>query len=314
MVAAEGRKPGAWTLRFFPAIARIKLAPMKVRHGRVCEGVAVAMLGLLLGGCNGTVTADLATDPPADAAIKSVQVNLLGLEFRQDDGTTKTLEFRTGELVDLLGLRTGDPMRLFTNEDLPVGTYTGVRLRFDKNEDRNAVTTGGGEVPLVLADGAYATVDFSVKDQKTSQENLSLMLDLRQSLSFNKAKDEYTLAPLLRAVPTGDAARIEGAVSVVCPSVTPLVPVEAVYLFSGTNVKPDDLDGANAEPFATTTVVRSGTAGLLYSLRFLPAGDYTIAFTCNGNDDTLGVSDDLSFRNVANVRVGKGEVLQHNLN
>lgn len=287
---------------------------MKSRFGWIFKGLAAAVLGLLLGGCDGTLTADLATDPPADTSITSVQVNLLGLDFRQDDGTTKSLDFRSGELVDLLDLRDGDPMRLFTNESLPAGRYTGVRLLFDKDVARNAVTNGSGEVSLVLADGAYASVDFSVEDQKSSSEKLSLVLDLRQSLSYDKAKNKYTLTPLLRSVSTDDAARIEGVDTVACPLGTLFVPGEAVYLFAGTSVTPDDLDGAKAEPFATTSVVRSATTALVYSLRFLPAGDYTLALTCTGNEDELGVDNDLRFRNVSNVSVGKGEVVVRNFN
>ena len=287
---------------------------MKASFGSIFKGLAAAALGLLLGGCDGTLTADLATDPPADTAVTSVQVNLLGLDLRKSDGTSATLEFNSGELVDLMDLRNGDPMRLFTNEDLPVGSYTGVRLLFDTDEQSNIVTNSDGDIPLLLAEGSYAAVDFSVEEDKRSTERLSLMLDLRQSLSFDEAKDEYTLKPLLRSVPTGDAAQIEGVVTTVCPLGTLLVPGEAVYLFADTNVSPDDLDGAKAEPFATTRVARSATTALVYSLRFLPAGDYTLAFTCNGYEDELGVDDDLRFRNVSNVRVGRGEVVVRNFN
>ena len=287
---------------------------MKASLDWILKGVAAALLGLLLGGCDGTLTADLATDPPADTSIRSVQVNLRGLDLRKSDGTSATLEFRSGELVDLLDLRDGDPMRLFTNEGLPVGSYTGVRLLFDEDEGENAVTDSDGDVPLVLAEGAYATVDFSVEDQQSSTEKLSLMLDLRQSLSYEKARNEYTLTPALRSVSTDDAARIEGVVTVVCPLGTLLVPGEAVYLFTGKDVSPDDLDSAGVEPFATTRVERSATTALVYSLRFLPAGDYTLALTCNGDEDELGVDDDLRFRNVSNVSVDRGEVVLRNFN
>ena len=287
---------------------------MKGSFGSIFKGLAAAALGLLLGGCDGTLTADLATDPPADTEITSVQVNLLGLDLLKSDGTSATLEFSSGELVDLMDLRNGDPMRLFTNENLPVGSYTGIRLLFDTDEQSNTVTNSNGDIPLVLAEGSYAAVDFSVEDEKRSTERLSLMLDLRQSLSFDEAKDEYTLKPLLRSVPTGDAARIEGVVTTVCPPGTLLVPGEAVYLFADTNVSPDDLDGAKAEPFATTRVARSATTALVYSLRFLPAGDYTLAFTCNGYEDELGVDNDLRFRNVSNVRINRADVVLRNFN
>jgi len=286
---------------------------MQIEAGRICAGLVAAALVLLLGGCDARFTADFGTDAPADTEISRVQVNLLGLDFRKADGASSTLEFRRGELVDLLELRDGDPLRLFTDEQLPVGRYTGVRLLFDDDEDDNAVTTGARKFPLRLADGDFAAVDFLVEDEEASQETLTLMLDLRQSLSFHEATDEYTLTPRLRAVRSGDAARIEGNVAAVCPDGTLSAPGAAIYLFSGTGVEPDDLDGATAEPFATTAVVRSGIAGLRYALRFLPAGDYTLALTCNGSKDVLNVDDDLAFRNVQEVQLDEGEVAQRDL-
>src|SRR5262245_4030751 len=113
--------------------------------GRV-RCLMVAALGLALAGCdNFRFTADLASDAPSNTNITSVEVNLLGLDFRREDGADRTLEFTDPEVVDLLNLETGDPMRLFTDEDLPAGHYIGVRLLFDRDEDPNQVTTGTGE-------------------------------------------------------------------------------------------------------------------------------------------------------------------------
>ena len=84
---------------------------MLARFGWIFKGLAAGGLGLLLAGCEGTVTADLATDPPADSAIRNVQVNLRGLDFRMSDGTSTTLEFSSGELVDLVDFQLRDSMR-----------------------------------------------------------------------------------------------------------------------------------------------------------------------------------------------------------
>ncbi|MDQ1241937.1 MAG: hypothetical protein QG550_1188 [Pseudomonadota bacterium] len=287
---------------------------MQPRYERTGSALAIAALALLLSGCDAAwITVDLGTDPPADPEISAVQVNLLGLEFRKGDSTTTTLEFRDGELVDLLDLRDAEPLRLFTNEELPVGTYTGVRLLFDPDQDQSRVTTSDGDTRLRLAAGAFAAVSFTVEDEKESREEFTLMLDLRQSLSFDEANDRYTLTPALRSVRTEDAARIEGNVSVVCPVGTVLRDEGAIYLYSGRNVQADDLDGAEAEPFATTGVIDSGTAAFRYALRFLPAGNYTLAFTCQGDEEVPGSSENLDFRNVENVEVDAGDVLQWNL-
>jgi hypothetical protein len=282
--------------------------------GRLRGALVAVALGLVLAGCEARFTADLGTDLPADPDIISVEARVLGLDFRRDDGTTVTLEFSAGELVDLVDLADGDPLRLFTDENLPAGRYTGVRLLFDEDEDANAVTTGSDEFPLLLADGDYAAVDFLVEDEERSQEKLTLMLDLRQSLTLDEASAEYALAPRLRAIRTDDAARIEGTVTVACPVGTSLATGGAVYLYSGANVTPDDLDGAGAEPFATTRVIDQGVTAPRYALRFLPAGDFTLALTCRGDEDVLESDDNLAFRNVTNVQVDAGDVLQRSLN
>jgi hypothetical protein len=139
------------------------------------------------------------------------------------------------------------------------------------------------------------------------------MLDLRQSLSFDEANDRYTLVPSLRAVRTEDAARIEGSVAVTCPVGTVLSERGAIYLYLGRNAQPDDLDGAEAEPFATTGVTESGTVGFRYALRYLPAGDYTLAFTCQGDEEVPGSDEDLDFLNAENVAIDAGVVLQRDL-
>lgn len=287
---------------------------LELEPGRMRTALLIVALGLVLAGCDVRFTADLGTDAPADPDISGVEANLLGLDFRRDDGTSATLEFRSGELVDLIDLQDGDPLRLFTNEELPAGRYTGVRLLFDEDEGDNAVTTGNDEFPLLLADGEFAAVDFLVEDEERGQEKLTLMLDLRQSLSFDEASAEYTLEPRLRAIRTDDAARIEGTVTVVCPAGTSLATGGAVYLFSGADVQPDDLDGAGVEPLATTRVVDPVTASPRYALRFLPAGNYTLALTCVGNKDGLGVDDNLAFRNVTNIQIDTDDVLQLNFN
>ncbi len=287
---------------------------MQPRCERVCSGLAVVALALLLSGCDAAwITVDLGTDPPANPEISAVQANLLGLEFRKGDSTTTTLEFRDGEIVDLLDLRDGDPLRLFTNEELPAGTYTGVRLLFDPDQEQSRVTTSEGNTRLRLAAGAFTAVSFTVEDEKESREEFTLTLDLRQSLSFDEANDRYTLTPALRSVRTEDAARVEGSVAVVCPAGTVLRDDGAIYLYSGRNVQPDDLDGAEAEPFATTGVIDLGAAAFRYALRFLPAGNYTMAFTCQGDEEVPGSSENLDFRNVENVALEAGDVLQRNL-
>jgi hypothetical protein len=176
------------------------------------------------------------------------------------------------------------------------------------------VTTNGDVFPVLLAEGPFAAADFRVEDNEDSSESLTLTLDLRQSLAFDDTDGEYTLTPRLRSVRTDDAAQVTGLVTAGCPAGTSLILGGAVYVFAGADVTPDDIDGASVEPHATTSVVLDTLTGQFsYAVRFLAAGDYSLALTCRGNEDELGADDDLEFSNVGTVSLDAGQTLQLNL-
>ena len=290
--------------------------PHRMHLNRRVVSAVTAVLALGMTGCEGTFTGDLATDAAADPDIAEVRVDLRGLRFQKSGGATTTLEFRDPEPVDLLDLAAGDPMRLFTDEPLPDGTYSGVRLIFEDEDDVDGtvVDAEGGEFPLVLADGAYAEVGFTITEDESSSHGLTLVLDLRQSLSFDDNDGEYTLTPALRAVKSAKAAQITGLVTFECPDATSLERGGAVYLFEGRDVVPDEIDGDAIEPYATTRVGRdTGSADFSYTLRHLAPGDYTLALTCEGDLEEPGEDDGLSFDNVSNVSLDADETLELDL-
>lgn len=279
--------------------------------GAIARLCVVAMFALLAG-CEGEVTMDLQTELPADPDINGVVANVRGLEFTTSGGGTKTLEFTDSQQLDFMDYADDDnALRLFTSEELPEGNYTGVRLLFDEDELDNAfvTTTAGTEFPMNVVDGDYASLSFNVEDNESNSDSFTLLLDLRQSLSFDDDTDEYTFTPVMRAVDTTEASRIDGDVSVTCPAGDSLSQ-GAVYLYSGRDVTPDDLDGAGVEPFATAPVFTSQAGNtFFYSLRFLPEGDYTLALTCIGNDDDPVTDEDLEFRNIVNVQLDSNETI-----
>jgi len=277
------------------------------------RGNAVALLGaLLLAGCDGRFSADLAADAPADPAITQVQASVLGLAFQKATGESENFEFRGSAPVDLLGLLAGTPMQLFTSERLSAGQYTGVRLLIDGNADLTVVNSIGGEFPARLVDGPFAVVDFTVEDQQRSSESLTLTLNLRQSLTFNDVDGEYTLTPTIRTVRTDEAAQLTGFVNVTCPASVPLTTAAAVYVFAGADVLPDDVDGIGIEPYATSRVDLS-TGVITYLVRFLPPGDYTLAVTCTGDLDQPDTDDAIDFVATQNARLAAGQTLQLDL-
>lgn len=302
-------------VRFMAFMQRSAWSRFSFGRGGIARLGTLGLLALLAG-CEGEVTTDLATELPADPNITQVVANLRGVEFSTSSGGTETLEFTSGEQVDLIDLADDNGvLRLFTNEQLSDGSYTGVRLLFDADraDDAFVSTSAGTQFPLNLTDGDYASLSFSIEDNENSSESFTLLLDLRKSLSFDDDSDEYTLTPVMRTVETSEMSRIEGNVSVNCPAGDSLER-GAVYLFQGRDITPDDIDGAGVEPFATAPVFTSTTgAGFFYALRYLPAGDYTLAVTCSGNDEEPTTDEDLQFRNVVNVSLDSRETITRDL-
>src|SRR5690606_31643483 len=138
----------------------------------------------------------------------------------------------------------------------------------------------GAQRELTVSNGDYAPMDFTVEEDESSSEELTLTLDLRMSLSVDR-NNRYALQPKLRSIRTDAAGELEGIVSAACLSADASTTRAAVYLFEGENVTPDDIDGQEPEPYATAAVVLDAI-GFNYRLRFIAPGTYTVALACEG--------------------------------
>lgn len=280
------------------------------RYARTLFGLCMAAAVV---GCEGTVTVDLETTAAGDAAIAQVLADVEGLEF-SGDGGTETLRFDEPVRLNLTEFADGNLFRLFAEEQLPDGRYTGVRLIFeeDQDEDDVVILADGREFPLTVLAGTTSDVAFTIDENDSSREAIVLSLDLRQSLSFDDDANEFSLTPLVRGVRLDNAGQVVGAVTASCPAGASLAQGGAVYLFSGRDITPDDRDADGAEPYLTARVdVDAVTAA--YALRYVPEGDYTIALTCDGDAEDTATSDDIRFQEVDDVQVRAEETVTHDL-
>lgn len=268
---------------------------------------------IFMASCQGTITTDLTVEAPADPALQQVVAPFVGVEFRKSDGGTETFEFDDAERIDLLTFVGGAPVRLLTDEELPEGTYTGVRLLFDETNADSAyvIDALGAQRELAVTNGDYAQLSYTVEDDARTSEELTLTLDLRLSLSVNE-RNEYSLRPSLRSIRTEEAGELQGLVSAPCVNDGTTTARAAVYLFEGANIRPDDRDGQGVEPYATAPVVL-GVAGFSYTMRFLAAGTYTVALACNGFEEDPLTDDDLDFRATATVEIEEGETARQDI-
>jgi len=105
----------------------------------------------------------------------------------------------------------------------------------------------------------------------------------------------YLMRPTLRIVEDANVGAIAGVIdgTLVTEECLP-----KVYVFSGSDVTPDDIEESAAEsdvdPLAVINVaVQNGATSYPYRAAFLPPGSYTVALTCDDDDPTA--DDALTF-------------------
>src|SRR5438552_697447 len=115
---------------------------------------------------------------------------------------------------------------------------------------------------------------------------------------------DYLLKPVLRLVDNTQVGTISGtfaASTLSNPSNTNCAtrpPV--VYVYAGAGVTPDDIFNPPAgtdtdpavgpQPLTTATAALNSMNDYAYSVAFLPAGTYTVAFTCDPDDPSIDES------------------------
>jgi hypothetical protein len=117
------------------------------------------------------------------------------------------------------------------------------------------------------------------------------------------------LRPTLRMVDNVMVGSISGTVDqlLITTGCTP-----AVYVFAGSGVTPDDIDGIAADP-VTTATVKQDTGGVYrYMAAFLEVGSYTIAYTCDAAADDPTVDNALTFSGTTTVSVTAKTNTVHN--
>jgi hypothetical protein len=261
------------------------------------------------------------TDAPVDAA-EHVYVQFSGLELHGSGGRNATLYFCEDAAnpalrvvsktvcakskpiqIDLMDMNSGKSDVLLSGYALDAGNYQWVRLMVD--------TAAAEDTYIVLKDGAEHELTIPSADQTGLKLNrgftvpaggdadFTIDFDLRKSVHQNA--NGYVLRPTLRIVDNTVVGSIAGEVdaALVTANCAP-----TVYVFSGSNVTPDDVDGTQPDPVTTATVkLNDGNGKYEYKAAFLEAGNYTVAFTCDAENDDPATSEALTFVGTGNVTV-----------
>ncbi|HSD96450.1 MAG TPA: DUF4382 domain-containing protein [Sulfuricaulis sp.] len=270
--------------------------------------LAVSSCGGSGGGSGGAGTGTLSlqiTDAAVDTA-EHVYVQFSGLEIQSADGKRTTLYYCEDPMdatntvlsdtacpmssapkkLDLLMLSGGQADFLLNGYTLPAGHYSWIRLMVDTADPLDSyIVVSGTPYELTIPSGMQTGLKLNRGFDVPAGGSADFTIDFDLRKSVNLSNIGYMLRPTLRMVDNVMAGWISGTVdqSLVTTGCTP-----AVYVFAGSGVTPDDIDGIAADPVTTATVKQDNNGVYRYMAAFLEAGSYTIAFTCDAvADDPL---------------------------
>jgi len=294
---------------------------MRSKCQRDLQAGALAALGLLLAACSGggdsspngaapTLTVSL-MDTPVSAVdnVTAVNVEVGALWLKPVGSDAKQLPMsQTPMKLNLLDLTDKNPALLLDAAPIAPGDYEwlamDVNADFDGKFDSFVTTRSGGQEEIRVPSGRVRLVGaFTVGPNQA----VKLLFDwnLRKGLVRPPGQPGFFLKPAFRVIDVTELSVLRGTVALTTLNATGdpngcladdanLDVGNAVYVFAGGSITPDDIDGIDPEPVTVIAVEPSSSGDYVYRTAIAP-GTYTIALTCQAGLDDPDKSDDLKF-------------------
>ncbi len=274
--------------------------------------IATALTGLfiILAGCGGgsgpidavgRISLGISDGPIHEA--KKVCITFDEIEF-MSQGTSTVVTVTLANPVNLLDFQGMNAFPLLTNEELTAGQYQWMRIGVDAEMGS---TGGAGDmlgdscdgsgsyivmsddtinslfVPSGFETGLKLVGGFTVPVNGTA--DFTAEFDLMKSITAPMGlSGDVVLRPSIRLVNNVEAGTLTGQVGNDLATADSCAP--SVYVFDD-GVLPNAIDGTD-DPVATAMVNAetdaTGQTEYRYTVGFLRAEDYEVAFTCNGVD------------------------------
>ncbi|TRW47837.1 DUF4382 domain-containing protein [Aliidiomarina halalkaliphila] len=218
--------------------------------------------------------------------------------------------------VDLLTLQGAAAEDLVVGAEVEAGTYG--QLRLDIADGSEIELMDGTIHDLRVPSGQLRLDGPTLMANQTF--NYTLEFDLRRAVVAPPGLPHYLLTPRgLRLVDNAEVGHIEGQVAetllidnecAVAPEDLE-TPVAAVYLYSGHDVAFEDMaDNSDDDngPYASATVFYDGAANYEFAIGYIQSGNYTVAVTCDTDDDPEEETE-LNFFHSENIQIEAGVTL-----
>jgi len=284
-------------------------------RGMKIAGLAAGAMSLIAcsggSGTDGTSSLTVSLmDAPVDD-VTAVNVEITALWLKGPGSSAKQLKMsQTPMKVNLLDLNDKNAAILIDGQAIDPGSYEwldmDVNADFDGVLDSFVVTKTGGQEEIRVPSGRVRLVGgFEVAANQAVQ--LLFDWDLRKGLVDPPGQPGFLLKPAFRVVDVHELGKLGGTVALTtlnatgdpngCLADDPNLDVgNAVYVFAGSNIAPDDIDGVDPDPVAVIPVEPDPTGDYVYHTVIAP-GTYTIAFTCQAGNDNPddGQSENIKF-------------------
>jgi len=285
------------------------------------SGCAAVVLGFLsLAGCgsdgqmsaSSTLNLSLVDAPVTGATV--VWVQFTGVEVKPVDGNAQTFNFSPAKGYNLLTLQNGNAATLLGDTTVPAGDYEWLRLMIDPTPDSSYVEDGSGVHGLKIPSGSQSGLKlirgFTMPAGGRADFTIDFVLD-KSIIAPPGLAPQYLMKPVLRMTNNVEVGTLEGTIgaTALAASAACMERAPRVYLYEGASITPDDIynPGDDTEdtaplvdPLVTTTATTNGSGGYGYSIGYVRAGTYTVAFTCDLDDpevdENLAPATPLNFK------------------
>jgi hypothetical protein len=258
------------------------------------------------------------TDAPVDSATQVV-IEFTGVSIKPADGEAIAFSFDQPKSINMLDLQGSLSAGLIT-EEVAAGAYEWMRLDVNAEQDGvmdsfiefNDGTQAELRIPSGSQTGLKLVRGFTVP--VGGNADFTVDFDLRKSLTNPRGQASVIFKPTLRLVDNVTVGSVTGTidsslVSTQCADAS--LDDGAVYVYSGADATPTDVQGAETDPLITA-LVNVVDSEYSYEVGFLSEGTYTISYTCDAGADAPEVADELVFSGTTNVTVSADTVTTHN--
>ena len=277
------------------------------------------------------------TDAPVDD-VESVKVTFSRIDLMPAEDGAEVISYTFDEPVtidNLLALTGNDAEPILEDAEVPPGDYRWLRIFVDGGMPNSSVVPElGNETDLFIpgqqngnpnGNPRFLQLNTGFTVAAGSRSDFTIDFVLRKGLTKPANADYYLLRPAMRLVNNIEVGTIAGSVAETVindPNCSPLEGNGSVYLYDGdlnaAEQTPDDYydpqgdgtdDGAAARPLASAEVLQNDSGEYRFTIGFVAQTDagYSVAYTCEPDNDAPESDDDIAFTEVIAVDVVAGE-------